>query len=490
MTEHMSQSDSLCARVGNEHVAGPLTITPTARATSTFAPGAPVRPRATKPRLVRLPLQRMTTAQCASLYPFQAEVGLGPRGVLVGTTWPAGAPYYYDPFALYEDGALDNPNLMVFGEPGSGKSAAVKCLLARHVGLLGRGGVGRQAFVVDPKREYEGLAEALGMTRVELRPGGRNAMNPLGRLPGSTESAGEVLVRRARLSSALLSSVAGHRLSREEDAVLGWALEALQLEETRRHVSARRSSSDHSSATLVDLVRLLDEPSEEMVARSHLGRAEFVATTRPLWLLADKLVRRDLAGMFDGTQSLAAAAASGTGVVLDVSSVFFDKALLRLVMLAAISVLQACYLATDGDNDWLVPRRFLVIDECWSMLGSEESARFLQENWKLARARGVANLAVCHRVSDLAAQADSGSATSKIADGLLADAQTQVIFRTSSHALEQTRRALGLSDAEAAVLAQLPRATALWRVRGRSCVVRHVRSSHEARFTNTDSRLS
>src|SRR5579863_6181796 len=105
-----------------------------------------------KPRLLRLPRQQMTTAQCCSLYPFQAEAGLGERGVLVGTTWPAGALFYYDPFALYADGQLDNPNVMVFGEPGSGKSAAVKCLLARHVGLLGRGGVGRQAFIVDPKQ--------------------------------------------------------------------------------------------------------------------------------------------------------------------------------------------------------------------------------------------------------------------------------------------------------------------------------------------------
>ena len=123
------------------------------------------------------------------------------------------------------------------------------------------------------------------------------------------------------------------------------------------------------------------------------------------------------------------------------------------------------------------------------MLGSEEAARFLQENWKLARARGVANVAVCHRVTDLGAQADAGTATSKIADGLVADAQTQVVFRTSSHVLEETREALGLSGAETAALSRLPRATALWRVRGRSCFVRIVRSSFEATFTDTDARL-
>ncbi len=431
-----------------------------------------------RPRLLRLPLQRMTTAQCSALYPFQAEAGLGPRGVLVGTTWPSGAGWFYDPFALYADGQLDNPNMMIFGEPGSGKSAAVKCLIARHVGLLGRGGVGRQAFVVDPKKEYAALAEALGLTRLELRPGGGHAVNPLGRPPGSAETPAATLVRRSRLVTALLSSVAGHALSREEDAILGWALEALTY-------------AEHSdTASLVDLARLLEAPSVEMATRAGVGLAELTRAARPLWMLADKLVRRDFAGMFDGTASLGELAASGTGIVLDVSAVFSDKEILRLVMLAAISVLQACYLVGDATDEWAVPRRFLVVDECWSMLGSEEAARFLQENWKLARARGVANVAVCHRVTDLGAQADSGSAVAKIADGLVADAQTQVCFRTSAHVLSATKATLGLTDAEAEALPRLPKATALWRVRGRSAFVHHVRSPYEESFTDTDARLA
>ena len=446
--------------------------------------GAGIWPRRVegRPRLLRLPRQQMTTAQCCSLYPFQAETGLGARGVLVGTTWPAGALFYYDPFALYQDGQLDNPNVMVFGEPGSGKSAAVKCLLARHVGLLGRGGVGRQAFIVDPKREYQGLAEALSMTRLELRPGGRFAMNPLGSAKGSAETPAERLVRRHHLMAALLSSVSGHSLDRTEDAVLGWALEEIAAKEANR--------PGVGSASLVDLAELLQSPSEEMATRGSTSRRELCSLSRPLWLLVDKLVRRDLAGMFDGTDALGGVASSPTGVLLDVSAVFSDKALLRLVMLAAISVLQTLYLQGDAEDEWSVPRRFLVVDECWSLLGQEEAARFLQENWKLARARGVANVAVCHRVTDLSAQADSDQATSKIGAGLIADTQTHVVFRTSSHALEETRRSLGLTSPEADVLPRLPRAVALWRVRGRSYFVRHVRSPYEATFTDTDARLS
>jgi type IV secretory pathway VirB4 component len=430
------------------------------------------------PRMLRVPTQRATTAQASSLYPWQADGGLGPRGICLGTTWPSRAGWYFDPFALYADGVLDNPNVMVFGEIGSGKSSVVKCLLARHIGLLGHAGVGRQAFIVDPKSEYRPLADALGMTVVELRPGGKVRINPLARTPGSGETPEEALSRRTRFVMALLSSLAGHPLDREEDAIVGWAMEAL-MSGARDHV------------TLVELAHLLEQPSEQMATRSGLTVAELTRAARGVWVLADKLVRRDLAGMFDGERDVAADwARSGTGVVLDISSVFNDKPVLRLVMLSAIAALQSTYMADAGSFDWAVPRRFLVADESWSILQNEESTRFLQEQWKLARKLGVANIAVCHRVTDLGAQADSGTAIAKIGEGLLTDAQTQIVFRTSAHVLDATRTALGLTDAEAEELPRLPKACALWKVRGRSAFVSHIRAEYEKIFSDTDSKLT
>ena len=229
------------------------------------------------PRVLRVPLQRATTAQVSSLYPWQADGGIGTRGVCLGTTWPARAGWYYDPFSLYADGVLDNPNIMVFGEIGSGKSSVVKCLLARHIGLLGRGGVGRQAFIVDPKCEYRPLAEALGMTIVELRPGGRVRINPLARTPRSGETEQEARSRRTRFVVALLASLAGHPLDREEDAIVGWAIEALM-----------GSPRDH--VTLVELARLLEHPTEEMATRAGLPIAELTAR-RPRRLGARRQAR-------------------------------------------------------------------------------------------------------------------------------------------------------------------------------------------------------
>src|SRR4051794_38040301 len=65
---------------------------------------------------------RATTANAQAIYPFVAESGLGGRGALIGIDLH-GAGFTYDPFALYEQRVISNPNLFVVGEVGSGKSS-------------------------------------------------------------------------------------------------------------------------------------------------------------------------------------------------------------------------------------------------------------------------------------------------------------------------------------------------------------------------------
>src|SRR5207237_356584 len=67
----------------------------------------------------------------------------------------------------------------VFGDPGAGKSAAVKTMLHRWVGLHRRHQPRRWLAVCDPKGEYRGLARVLGLEVLALRPGGPVRLNPL-----------------------------------------------------------------------------------------------------------------------------------------------------------------------------------------------------------------------------------------------------------------------------------------------------------------------
>jgi len=395
--------------------------------------------------------------------------------VYLGTDELAGGgAFCFDVFELYGQGVLNSPNVLVVGDVGAGKSSAVKCLLARSVGVFGSPGGGRRwVAIVDPKGEYGPLAEYLGLEVLRLYRGGPTRLNPLDAGPGGEWAGAEELVaRRTALVGALVAAVLRRELSPLEDAVLGWAVD---------HVSGRPAGTP----TLADVAQLLANPTTEMAERAHVSPDELARSVDTARYALGKLLDRDLRGMFDGPTT-AQVGWSGRGIVLDLSAVHQDPDALTLVMIATTAWLQALLAAPEGAN---VPRRYQVLEECWALLGSERIAKYLQACWKLSRAYGVSNVAVCHRISDLKAQADDGTSTAKVAMGLLADTQTRVMFRQPTDQVDEARNLLGLTTTEAALLPRLARGRALWKVGGHTAVVDHAIGAAERGFCDTDSRL-
>ncbi|MCU4186455.1 ATP-binding protein [Acidiferrimicrobium sp. IK] len=434
-----------------------------------------------RPRGLRVPRHRATTRHLACLYPTQTEPGLGPDGVYLGVDELAGgAAFCFDPFTLYSQGRLENPNMLIVGEPGFGKSTGVKTFLYRTLGTLGAPGPpgsptagGRWAAICDPKGEYRLLADALGLQMVRLYPGCPDRVNPLDAGPSGATNPAELTMRRTAMVYALLTAVLRRALTPVEEAGVAGAI--AQLTTGDRH---------DDEPTLVDVSALLGTPTEQMATETGLGADRLGEECASARLGLGRLLSRDLRGMFDG-RSTVHIDWTGRGLVLDVSSVHHDPDALAVVMIPATSWLQA--LMADNRPD--APRKIQVIEECWAMLRHERVAFYLQSCWKLCRAYGVANIAVAHRLSDLRSQADDGTATAKVAMGLLADTQTRVIFRQSSSQISEAKELLGLSDEAAAILPQLPKGAALWKVGENDALVRHVISPAEAVICNTDSQL-
>ncbi len=426
---------------------------------------------------LHLPRHRATTAHVCSAYPFQAAQGLGGRGVYLGTDELAGGgAFCLDVFELYTRGVISAPNVLIVGQVGSGKSSAVKTLLYRTVGVLcSPGGGPRWVAVVDPKGEYRPLAEALGLEVLQLYRGGPTRLNPLDSGPGAAwANAEELIAHRTNLVSALLAAVLRRDLSPVEDAVVGWAV---------AHVSAGRGPTP----TLTDVARLLADPTPEMAERARAEPAELARSVDAARFALGKLLDRDLRGMFDGPTT-ATVGWAGRGVVIDLSAVHQDPEALTLVMIAATAWLQALLAAPEGAE---VPRRYQVLEECWALLGSERTAKYLQSCYKLSRAYGVANIAVAHRISDLRAQSDDGSSAAKVAMGLLGDTDIRVVFRQSTDQVAEATALLDLTSTEADLLPRLARGRALWRVGpNHTSVVQHVIAPTERCFTDTDARLT
>ena len=152
-------------------------------------------------------------------------------------------------------------------------------------------------------------------------------------------------------------------------------------------------------------------------------------------------------------------------------------------MTCATAWLQAALAAGDG------VKRLVVVDEAWAILHNLAIARWLQAGFKLSRAFGVAHVAVVHRLSDLRAAGAEGSEQQRLAEGLLADSETRVIFGQPPSELESAAELLGLTGTEAELLPQLPRGVALWKVGDRSFLVEHRLAADEAALVDTDAAM-
>jgi len=108
----------------------------------------------------------------AAAYPSVASGGLGADGVLLGRDL-LGGPFVYDPWELYGRGVIGNPNMLVIGEVGTGKSALKTSYLLRQIAF------GRRAVSINAKPEDDRLCEALGIEPIRLRRGGMVRLNPL-----------------------------------------------------------------------------------------------------------------------------------------------------------------------------------------------------------------------------------------------------------------------------------------------------------------------
>ncbi len=356
--------------------------------------------------------------------------------------------------------------MLFAGEVGVGKSATAKTFIYRSVGVFGR-----WVAIADPKGEYLPLAEALGLDVIRLHPGGTARINPLDPGPAGLDDGPEELARRqAAMIGALLGSVLHRDLTPVEDAMLGWAVEHL----------ARTARNE---VTLVDVATVMASPTDEMAHRARTDAVDLARSVEAAIYALGKLLDRSLRGMFDGPTTVHVDW-NGPGIVLDLSAVHNDPEALTLVMIATTAWLQTVLARPDG------PPRLQVLDEAWSLLGSERTTRYLQSCWKLSRAYGVANLAIVHRLSDLRAQADDGTAASKLSMGLLADTQTRVLFRQSSDQINDASKLLGLTAPETQLLPRLAKGRALWKVGDRTAVVAHVIGPAERWFCDTDARMA
>jgi hypothetical protein len=327
-----------------------------------MTPGGLIRP-------AERPGHLASTAHVQAAYPFVAQASLGSRGVLVGRNVYGGV-FALDPWELYVAGLLQDPNMLVLGLKGYGKSALCKTWVSRQRVF------GRRIEVIERKGEYGPVVQAMGGASLRLEPGVR--LNPLERV-GSRES-------RESLLRAVTRALLDRELAPAERVGLSAALGAVDARHSEREV------------VIPDVVAELREPSAELALELNVDQGEARSDLRECMLALRDLSTGPLRGMFDGPTNAGRGIWDRPAVAIDISQIARhahgadENTALAIALICATAFLDGQRHARDQraraaghDPDKTVR----VNDEAWRALAVPGAAEYYSSALKLSRDSGV-----------------------------------------------------------------------------------------------------
>lgn len=405
----------------------------------------------------------ISSRNIGAIYPGMFAKPLECTNVFLGRD-RSGARFAYNPFELYASGVLTNPNIMVFGQIGFGKSALVKALISRHLDC------GYKACVFDPKGEYEALASSSGGVTVSFGVHAKSGLNPLSGMSAAGKAAKGLEISHSLLEN--LTITMGAVLQREPTSLESYVLE--------HAISVVMTGSQE--VDLYDVYHCLVDTRRDGFGQFGVFDDDAAHCAAALALELRRYLFGDLKGIIDGPKGTGAQRVSAERLI----HVDLFSALRSESMKVGVPVFLTLFskLLSRGSDRYIV-----ALDEAWMALSNPGCSAFIRSYWKLARGYGISNVAVVHRSEDLGASGEAGSVSEKVALGLISDSQTYAIFHLDHPSAYSLGRQLALSKTETSVVGSLPRGSCLWKVGDRTFVVDVMLSAQEAGEFGTDGRM-
>ena len=433
------------------------------------------------------PTVRASSAQAQGIYPWVHGASLPPVGAYIGVDTMSGESFCAHPIEWLLRGIVTNPNILITGIPGSGKSATIKGLALRLMAY------GITPLVAgDLKNEYSGLCRAVGVEPVELGPGLPTRLNPLDAGPLGQNLPSDPALLRDRLSeihrrrTALLSSLLMMHLHRSLTPT-----EEAALTEALRQVTGEASgASELRDPTIPEVLAALRDPSAAMVNSLRIPGADAETLremVRPVVDALFNMISGSLGGLFDQPTTVKPDFAAPIQCV-DISRLDGRGESLVAMTLACVSSWAQAAIDEPGG-----PVRMIIRDELWRQVRIPAMVRKVDGDLRLSRAQGTIQVLATHRLSDFESVGTAGSEEVAIARGLIASCDTRICLAQDTGPLAMTREAIGLTDTECEHIASWSAAQigrAIWKVgRYSSHSVQMILSGAEKQLFYTNERM-
>ncbi|MFA7681729.1 MAG: ATP-binding protein [Candidatus Peribacteraceae bacterium] len=382
--------------------------------------------------------RNMNTSPAAACFPFSSSDLTDDHGILYGIN------RHNDSLVIFDRFDLPNANATVFATSGAGKSFAVKLEILRSLMFE------TEMYVIDPENEYRELCETIGGTHIPISLESSNRINPFD-LPkavrGEEAAVGETL-RAAVINLHGLFKLMLGTLTPSEDSILDKAI--LDTYALKNINLATENLASTEPPTLHDLVDvLLTTEGGENMAKT-----------------LSKFTEGSYAGLFD----------QPTNVELDNQMVVFQIRDLedQLRPIAMYIVINLIWNRIRAD----LKKRMLVIDEAWSLIQHEDSARFLYGLIKRARKYYLGVTTITQDVEDFV--------NSPYGKPIITNASLQVLLKQSPTAVDNLQKIFYLTDGEKYLLLNSEVGQGLFFAGNRHVAIQIVASPKEAEIITTN----
>jgi conjugal transfer ATP-binding protein TraC len=381
--------------------------------------------------------RNLDSSSTALTFPFVSSELVQESGILYGINRSNSSLVIIDRYSL------NNANAIIFAQSGSGKSYTAKVEILRHLMQ------GTRVIVIDPEREYKQLAASVGGTYIQLSVKSREKINPFDYSLASYTGENN-LAQHIQDLTEILALMAGS-FTPEERALVDKAL--LQTYKRAGFSLFGKSKSRRHPAfpVLKDFYNILKSLHQ-----------------KDLCTRLERFVKGSLRSVFD----------SQTNIALDNRLVIFDlkdmNESLRQIMMMVVANF------VTGEVKSNPRKRMLVIDEGWSLLQHEESARFVSGLVRRARKYYLGVTLISQQANDFLSH-DYGRA-------IASQSSLRILMRQDTTTIRNVASEFNLSAFEQHYLLTCDRGEALIIADQNHVAVKVVASDKEHPLLTTDPR--
>ncbi len=345
----------------------------------------------------------MNTEPLSSIFPFTSFDLSSNDGILYGVNLHNNSLILFDRFSL------ENPNSIIFGTSGSGKSYLVKLEALRYLMT------GIDVIIIDPDNEYRALAEAVDGSFYDISLSSHSHINPFDiPIPGEGEDLEEVL-RSNSINLVGLFRIMMGGLTPEEDAIIDQA-----ISETYAAKDITTDSSPSTWSANVPVMSDLEQVLENMEGTESLVRRLKKFTT----------------GAYSNFFNQKSNVSMGNNM-----TVFGIRNLEEELRPMAMFMVMRYIWKTVTSS---LKKRILIADEAWLLMQTEDGASFLFGLFKRSRKYWLGVTAITQDVSDFM--------RSNYGQPIINNAALKTLLKQSPAAIDKIQAVFNLTDEEKMIL--------------------------------------